>query len=121
MNFIDFFASLLIGVLTGLGVGSGGLLLVYLTLVRDFEQLTAQGMNLSFFIFAAIASAIINIRKKRIDFKLLIFVSVFGILGVMIGGFILPLISPEIIRKIFGVILIIMSLITFFFKRRNSN
>ena len=42
--------SFLIAVLSGLGVGSGGLLVIYLTLVEKVPQLTAQGTNLIFFI-----------------------------------------------------------------------
>ncbi|MBE6695178.1 MAG: sulfite exporter TauE/SafE family protein [Ruminococcaceae bacterium] len=115
---IDFIVSLLIGVLTGLGVGSGGLFLVYMTLVRHAEQIMAQGLNLAFFIYAALASIAVNLFKKRINIKILIFISVFGVGGVLLGSHILPFISPIIIRKIFGGILIALSLVTFFCKSK---
>ena len=117
MTLIDFLAALAIGVLTGLGVGSGGLLLVYLSLAVGVDQLTAQGINLAFFIFAALASFFVNARKKRIHPHTLIYIAVFGLLGVALGTAILPTVSPDIIKKAFGVILIIMSLITFFEKQ----
>lgn len=118
---IDFIVSLLIGVLTGLGVGSGGLFLVYMTLVRHAEQITAQGLNLAFFVYAALASIAVNLFKKRINIKILIFISVFGVGGVLLGSHILPFISPIIIRKIFGGILIALSLVTFFVNPKNKN
>ena len=71
-NLLDFLVSLLIGILTGLGVGSGGLFLVYMTLVRHAEQIMAQGLNLAFFAYAALASIVVNFFKKRISIKLLI-------------------------------------------------
>ena len=118
---IDFIVSLLIGVLTGLGVGSGGLFLVYMTLVRHADQIMAQGLNLAFFVYAALASIAVNLFKKRINIKILIFISVFGVGGVLLGSHILPFISPIIIRKIFGGILIALSLVTFFVNPKNKN
>lgn len=118
---IDFIASLLIGVLTGLGVGSGGLFLVYMTLVRHAEQIVAQGLNLAFFIYAALASIAVNFYKKRIDLRVLIFISLFGVGGVFVGSYILPFISPVIIKKIFGGVLICLSLATFFISPKNKN
>ena len=117
---LDFIVSLLIGALTGLGVGSGGLFLVYMTLVRHTEQIMAQGLNLAFFVYAALSSLIVNFFKKRIDIKILTFISVFGVCGVLLGSYMLPLISPMVIRKIFGGILIVLSLVTFFVNPKNK-
>ena len=114
---LDFVVSFAVAALAGLGVGSGGLLLIYLTLVRDTEQFIAQGINLAFFIFAALASFIVNARKKRIDPHTLIFITVFGFVGVAVGSVILPTVSPILARKILGAILVLMSLFTFFSPR----
>ncbi len=45
---VAFFAALL----TGLGVGSGGFYLLYLTEARGLAQYEAQGLNLLFFFFS---------------------------------------------------------------------
>lgn len=116
MIFVDLAVSLIIGILTGLGVGSGGLFLVYLTLTQGVEQITAQGLNLAFFIFAAFSSAIVNIKRKRVDFRVFIHVITFGIFGVFIGTLLLPHINTDIIRTLFGIMLVTLSLITFFTK-----
>ena len=50
---IDILAGILIGTLTGMGIGGGGLLVIYLTAVRGMQQLSAKACNLLFFIFAA--------------------------------------------------------------------
>ena len=116
MRALDFAVSLAIGVLTGLGVGSGGLLLVYLVALGAAQQ-QAQGINLAFFIFASLASLVVNLKKRRIKLTLLMYVLFFGIVGVALGTFILPLVPQELLRSAFGVILIAMSLITFFEER----
>ena len=53
---IDFFAGVLIASLAGMGIGGGGLLVLYLVFVKGAEQLGAQGLNLVFFICAAASS-----------------------------------------------------------------
>ena len=57
---VDILVTLLIATLSGMGIGSGGLMVLYLTFVRHAPQLTAQGFNLLFFLFAAAASSLLR-------------------------------------------------------------
>ena len=50
---LDLLIGTAVAVLSGMGVGSGGLLVVYLTLAGGIAQPAAQALNLFFFIFAA--------------------------------------------------------------------
>ena len=43
----------LIALLSGMGVGGGGLFAVYLSMFTDIPQLSVQGYNLLFFLFSA--------------------------------------------------------------------
>ena len=45
MDWITAFAAFLIAILSGMGMGSAGLLVVYLTMVEQVPQLTAQGIQ----------------------------------------------------------------------------
>ena len=54
MDWITVSAAFLIAILSGMGVGSAGLLVVYLTMVLGAPQLTAQGINLLFFLPSAL-------------------------------------------------------------------
>ena len=63
---IDFLVSCGVALLSGLGVGSGGLLVVFLTEYRAVGQLFAQGVNLIFFIFSSGASTAVNLRARNI-------------------------------------------------------
>ncbi len=49
MNFLDILAVILSAAVSAMGLGGGGVLILYLTLVRDVPQLEAQGINLLFF------------------------------------------------------------------------
>ena len=42
----------LLAALSGMGVGGGGLFVIYLSLFTNTPQLTAQGMNLLFFLLS---------------------------------------------------------------------
>ena len=45
-----------LGILTGLGIGGGSLLILWLTLVMEMPQAAARGINLLFFLPAAAVS-----------------------------------------------------------------
>ena len=47
---IEAFAGLVCGVLSGLGIGGGTLLMVYMTAMAGLEQTVAQGINLLYFL-----------------------------------------------------------------------
>ena len=52
MHLTDILAAAVAALLTGMGMGSGGVLVIYLTLWAEIEQYTAQGLNLLFFLAA---------------------------------------------------------------------
>lgn len=95
----------LISVLTGLGVGSGGLYILYLTLIKNIPQAEAQGMNLAFFITATLAAATVNLAKKRISFLPLAFLVLFGIPGAIIGCRLADSLNTDVLSVLFGILL----------------
>ena len=102
----DFLMIFIIAVLSGLGVGSGGLLVIYLTLIEKLPQLTAQGANLIFFILASLSSLIFNISRRRIPIGAVIIMSGLGIGGSLVGTHIAAALPAEILQKIFGFMLV---------------
>ena len=109
---IDIFSGMLIGTLTGMGVGGGGLLVIYLTSVRGVSQLDAQGCNLLFFIFAAAASIFLHNRLRRLDFRMIGTAALFALVGSQIGVRLTGILPEEAIRRIFGVMLVIAGIIS---------
>ena len=107
MAFVDMMAALFMGALSGMGIGGGGLLVIYLTLIRGAEQINAQGINLYFFVFASIAALFIHCRKRRINYSLVLLLSALGMPVSLFGGLLASVTDPYLLRKIFGVMLII--------------
>lgn len=116
MNILAGFFS---GLLGSMGLGGGSILIIYLTLFRDYQQVNAQGINLIFFIVCATVSTIVYTIKKQIKFKEIAFVVLGGIVGAFIGQFVLKQISSDLLPKIFGVFLILMG-ITSLLKSKSS-
>lgn len=54
-----------LGFLSGLGVGGGSLLILWLTAVLSMEQRMAQGVNLLFFLPAAVVACLFHSRQGR--------------------------------------------------------
>ena len=120
MVFIDIIASFIIALLSGLGIGSGGLLVIYLTIMTDIEQLSAQGANLLFFLFSSGAALLYNIRKRNIYWSAVLFLSVIGILGALFGSFVAGIIPTGILRKLFGTMLTVSGIVTLFKKEKQT-
>ena len=108
------FATFLIAVLCGMGLGSGGLFIVYLTVIAGYEQLTAQGLNLYFFIFSTSAALIIHTRKQELPIKRLLYVCFFGSIGCIFGAMLAQNISASLLRNIFAIFLILSGVISLF-------
>ncbi len=115
--FLNFIAGVCIAILAGMGVGGGGLLVIYLVFVLKAEQLSAQGLNLIFFICAAISSLVYHFRKREINIKLSAFLAVCGIIGAIAGAYTSSVINPSLTRKIFGWLLIVSGILTFMKKK----
>lgn len=113
MVLIDIVASFLIALLAGLGVGGGGLLVIYLSLARNVEQLKAQGINLIFFIICASAALIYNIRKRSLEPKKLLAIAVSGVVFAVIGSYVAAFIDTFVIRKCFGGLMCVSGIIAF--------
>ena len=104
---IDFLVSCGVALLSGLGVGSGGLLVVFLTEYRDVGQLFAQGVNLIFFIFSSGASTAVNLRARNICYGAVTVMSVGGTVGAIVGALVASMLDPDLLRIGFGVMLLV--------------
>lgn len=104
---IDFLVSCGVALLSGLGVGSGGLLVVFLTEYRDVGQLFAQGVNLIFFIFSSGASTAVNLRSRNICYGAVTVMSIGGTVGAIVGALVASVLDPDLLRIGFGLMLLI--------------
>lgn len=121
MYILDFVAGTVFGALSGMGVGGAGLLVIYLTAVREVAQHDAQGINLYFFIFASAAAILIHAAKQKIDEVTMLLSLLGGVPAAYLGCLCASAVQPELLRKIFGGMLIITGLISLFKQRKSHS
>ncbi|MBE6708224.1 MAG: sulfite exporter TauE/SafE family protein [Ruminococcaceae bacterium] len=103
----DILAGIFMGTLTGMGIGGGGLLVLYLTAIDGIGQLEAQGCNLLFFVYASAAALFIHSRKRTLDFRLIGWAALLAVIGSRIGVAITGVLPEEAVRHMFGWMLVI--------------
>ena len=113
-------ASFLIAALSGLGVGGGGLFVVFLALFTDTPQITAQGINLLFFLFSAGSSICIHLSQRQIFGTAVLVMATAGIVGSICGTLLSSVVPQMLLRKAFGVMLVISGLFSLKKKREVS-
>lgn len=98
------------GVIGGLGMGGGTVLILLLSMISNIEQHIAQGINVIFFVPTAIAAIFVFIKNKNIRFKIGVPICLWGLLGAFIGASISSKMEVGILRKCFGIFLIIIAI-----------
>ena len=111
MIVIDILAAFLIAVLSGMGIGSGGLFVIYLTLVSQTPQLTAQGINLMFFLFSSGSALMIHLQKRKILWGAVLVMTAGGVFGAILGSFVAGILTVSTIRRIFGGMLLVSGVV----------
>ena len=107
---MELLAGIISGIISGTGMGGGTILIFLLTFLMGIEQHTAQATNLIFFIPTSIVAIIVNLRNKNIDLKLAITISIFGIIGAIIGANISIYMDVNLLKKCFGIFLIAVTI-----------
>lgn len=93
------------------------MLLIYLSLSADVSQLTAQGINLLVFVPTAAVAVIIYAFRKNIAWKKVLYMAPLGVLGSLLGAFLVRFLPAEILQKILGGVLIVMGLTRIFARK----
>lgn len=115
MGILNRLAAFAAAMLSGMGVGGGGLFLLWLLFVTHTEQKTAQGINLLFFAASAVGSllagAISDAMKKEntlsVDKKTALSAILPGGVGAFLGICLAEAASPALLRRCFGLLLIL--------------
>lgn len=114
------FIGSIFGFLSGLGVGGGSLLMLWLTLVIGMEHSVARSINLLFFIPSAITASVFRWKQGALNIK--------KVLPAIIGGCVsaacLSLISKQLditlLKKLFGILLLLTGLRELFYRPRKA-
>ena len=117
---MDILVAFLLAILSGMGVGSGGLFMIYLLLAKDVPQLEAQGLNLLFFLFSAGASVPLILLRRRVPTGVLLAICLCGAAGVLIGAKLSGIIAAEILKKLFAFLILGSGIVGLLPKKRKK-
>lgn len=119
-NLINIFAVILSAAVGAMGLGGGSVLILYLTLFCDVQQVNAQGVNLLFFLPCALTAVCIY-KKQNLLCKQYWLPLVFGgIFGVGIGMLLLEIFNTKYLRLLFAIFLLTIGIFTFFQKDKKE-
>ena len=111
---------LVLGILAGLGTGGGSLLLLWLTLVQGIDSEIARTVNLLFFLASAGIVSILRLEKGNLSIRKILP----GILAgcVAAAGFSIlgRYLDTSLLKKAFGVLLIITGVRELFYRPRKA-
>ena len=110
----DVLAVLLSACIGAMGLGGGGVLILYLTLVKNMPQLASQGVNLLFFLPCAVTAVIIYARRGLLRWKTVLPMAAGGALGVGAGSLFLQNVSSRALTVGFACLMIAAGLFTVF-------
>lgn len=106
----EILTGLISGTVSGIGMGGGTILIFLLVFIQGTEQHIAQATNLIFFIPTSIVAIIVNSKNRNINFKTGIVISIFGIIGAVIGAVTAINIDVKVLKKFFGIFIIIIAI-----------
>lgn len=116
MQFVWFvFAGIMGGFLGGMGMGGGTILIPLLGIFYNVSQHTAQAVNLISFIPMAVVALIIHIKNKLVDFKSILYIIIPGLIFCVFGFFIAKNLQGDILRRVFGGFLTLLSILQLVF------
>lgn len=113
-------AGIAAGALGGMGMGGGTILIPVLTIFFDVEQKQAQAINLVAFIPMAIASLIVHVKNKRVETKGILWIIIPATVLSLAGSMVAQTINGEILKRIFGGFLLLLSVAQFFSEEINE-
>lgn len=115
---ISILVGTVLGFLGGLGVGGGSLLMLWLTAVVSTDYLTARCINLLFFLPCACISTIMRHKRGKLEMRRLPPSIICGCIAAGVGSFFSYRLELELIRKLFGGLLIVTGLRELFYKQK---
>lgn len=104
-------ASILGGVIGGMGMGGGTLLIPLLTLCAGLEQHLAQSINLIAFIPMSVIALVIHKKNGYVCFKKSAPIAGAALIGAVCGSFAAGYASGYILRSVFGAFLTVLGVV----------
>lgn len=102
--------STLLGFLSGIGIGGGSLLILWLTIVLNTDPQTARSINLLFFIPAALVACFFRWKQGSLDMKTVLPAIISGCVCAAVFSWVVLILDTGLLKKAFGLLLIMTGL-----------
>lgn len=109
-----------LGFLSGLGIGGGSLLILWLTVVLGMEPGAARSINLLFFIPSAIVSVLFRLKQGTLKVRSVLPAVAAGCIAAAVFSWISTILDVALLKKIFGGILIAAGIREVFYRPRKA-
>ena len=118
---ISTLAGLVCGVLSGLGIGGGTLLMVWMTALAGLEQRTAQGINLLYFLPTASCALLLHIKNRLIRWDIVLPAALAGAAAAALTAWLGAKLDTSLLRRLFGGFLLLVGLRELFYPRAKKD
>ena len=95
-----------LGFLSGLGVGGGSLLILWLTIISGMEQTLARGINLLFFLPSALIACCFRCRQGTLRLRKVLPAVLSGCICSALLSWVGLRADVDLLKKAFGILLI---------------
>lgn len=117
---VSLLAGTALGFLAGIGVGGGSLLMLWLTLVLGIAHSTARTVNLLFFLPSAVIATLFRCRQGALDIKKILPAIICGCIAAGIFAFLSKVLDIELLKKLFGGLLLLTGLRELLYRPRKA-
>ena len=118
---LNLIVATILGFLTGLGIGGGSLLILWLTLALGMDSFTARGIVLLFFIPAAVISSIFRWKQGTISIRTSLPAMISGCIAAIFFSYLSTMVDDHVLDKFFGIILIIAGIRELLYKGKRQD
>ncbi len=108
MSWLTVVAGLLAGTAGAMGLGGGSVLIIFLALCTDVSQAGAGGMNLLFFLPTAAVALFFHWKAGILKLRTLWKPVLTGLAGALAGSLLSGIVPDTLLRKIFGILLLLL-------------
>lgn len=104
---VSVLTGLILGYLAAIGIGGGSLLMLWLTLVVGTGHMEARLINLMFFVTAAGSVSVFRWKQSNFSIKRILPAMIAGCIASAITTALSTGIDTDIIKRVFGILLLI--------------
>ena len=104
---VSILVGVILGFLSGLGIGGGSLLILWLTLALNMDPATTRGINLLFFLPASAIAFIFRYKQGAVELKKIFPAILSGTAAAILFSWIGLRTDTTILTKLFGALLIL--------------